>query len=45
MLYFTLTRQVKTEIVHVAPGGWAEVNKVEIDDEIWKVNGVGFPTM
>lgn len=53
--YFTLTagedvakfgmRYVKTEVVHVAPGGWAEQNKIEIDDEIWKVNGVSFPQM
>jgi len=38
-------RYVKTEIVSIAPGGWAEKNKIEIDDEIWEINGKSFVTM
>lgn len=31
-------RFVKSEIVHVVPGGWAEKNGIEVDDEIMTLN-------
>lgn len=38
-------RYVKTEIIHVNAGGFAERNGVEVDDEIWEIDGVSFDSM
>jgi len=35
-------RVIKTEVCHVYKGGFAEQQGVEIDDEVWEVNGEFF---